>query len=526
MVTYKIGKNSLENLTTAMYDDTKFLYREYIQNAADQIDKAISLGMFEDFHPVIDIKIDVHKRNIIIKDNATGIKLDDVITKLATIADSDKDREKDKGFRGIGRLGGIGYCETLRFITSYQGEPKKTIMSWDAAKCIELIDDRAVRDSAAEILERIITIKTEPCSAEEHFFIVELLNIRKDNTELLDIDEVKAYVASNGPVPFNNKFIYCGKINEFARKTYQPLYEYKVQVNGDDILKEYSTNIYEMVGNQRKKCDDIYDVEFQEFRNKKNELLGWLWFGVSAYEKQIQASVNPMRGLRLRKQNIQIGNSETLERFFKEQRGNGYYIGEVHAVHKDLIPNARRDYFKENVTRNEFEAELKAFFSDKLHNLYYDANKIKNVYKKQNDYIQTRDTYQQKSKEGFVNQKEEKQYVEATETAKINAEKAMRELENLKNRNASNETFQRVFEIITKKHEVKRSLAKDDIPKKSKDEKEEKKNGKTIYVTDNLYHLDNKQRKLVSRIYGVLNDNLPPPIAEEIIKKIQDELNK
>ena len=36
-----IGKNVIENLTTAMYEDLRIIYREYIQNAADSIDKAI-----------------------------------------------------------------------------------------------------------------------------------------------------------------------------------------------------------------------------------------------------------------------------------------------------------------------------------------------------------------------------------------------------------------------------------------------------------------------------------------------------
>lgn len=35
----------LENLTTGMYQDSKVIYRKYIQNACDQIDKAEQLGI-------------------------------------------------------------------------------------------------------------------------------------------------------------------------------------------------------------------------------------------------------------------------------------------------------------------------------------------------------------------------------------------------------------------------------------------------------------------------------------------------
>ena len=37
----KWGKNILENLTTGMYQDSKVSYREYVQNACDQIRVAI-----------------------------------------------------------------------------------------------------------------------------------------------------------------------------------------------------------------------------------------------------------------------------------------------------------------------------------------------------------------------------------------------------------------------------------------------------------------------------------------------------
>jgi len=46
-----------------------------------------------------------------------------------------------------------------------------------------------------------------------------------------------------------------------------------------------------------------------------------------------------MRGLRLRSANIQVGNDDVLKDFFKENRGNYYFVGEVFAIDKDLIPN-------------------------------------------------------------------------------------------------------------------------------------------------------------------------------------------
>ena len=43
----QIGKDVIESLTLGMYEDCRFIYREYIQNAADAIDKAVSEGLME-----------------------------------------------------------------------------------------------------------------------------------------------------------------------------------------------------------------------------------------------------------------------------------------------------------------------------------------------------------------------------------------------------------------------------------------------------------------------------------------------
>ena len=44
MANIRIGKNVIETLTSGMYD-ARFVYREYVQNSADQIDKAVAIGL-------------------------------------------------------------------------------------------------------------------------------------------------------------------------------------------------------------------------------------------------------------------------------------------------------------------------------------------------------------------------------------------------------------------------------------------------------------------------------------------------
>ena len=139
----KIGKNVLENLTQGMYKDSLIIYREYIQNAADQIDKAQANNAFPGEELEIRIDTDDRARRIVIEDNANGIPMAEVERRLADVADSEKVQGEEKGFRGIGRLGGLAYCKELRFVTTYAGEAQQTTMIWDAERLEKILNDRS-----------------------------------------------------------------------------------------------------------------------------------------------------------------------------------------------------------------------------------------------------------------------------------------------------------------------------------------------------------------------------------------------
>src|SRR4051812_19167421 len=98
-----IGKNIIETLTEGMYEDSRFIYREYIQNAADQIDIAVEDGILKKKNDgIIKINVNKAKKTIVVEDNATGIKSGQVLEFLGDVAKSPKDRNKRIGFRGIG----------------------------------------------------------------------------------------------------------------------------------------------------------------------------------------------------------------------------------------------------------------------------------------------------------------------------------------------------------------------------------------------------------------------------------------
>ena len=245
-----------------------------------------------------------------------------------------------------------------------------------------------------------------------------------------------------------------------------------------------------------------------------------MWVGLSRFEKQIP-SLNSMRGIRLRSHNIQIGDDSSLSHLFKESRGNYYFVGEVFAVDENLIPNSQRDYFNENETREAFEFALRDYFYTVLHKLYNAANKIKNAYKRQVEYVEKVKELKQKTEKGYFISEEDKQKMQlSVEHARTEAKKAISQLYKYEDLNESSPLAE-VHKRIGEKYDAKNlglKVVKTEIPK------EEEIPRKKIYITSDMSTLSRNERKLVSKILIIIADVAPKEIAEEVIKRIREEI--
>ena len=373
---FKFGKKILNTLTTGMYKNAMFIYREYIQNAADAIDDAMEQGLIcpEGFQ--IHVKVDSRKRDISIEDNATGIPQDVVRETLGNVGDSKKDPKKKKGFIGIGRLGGLGYCERVVFETSYIGEESKTISVWEAAKIREIIHDPSVNDDAQSVLRNTVSFQTEPCDKKTHFFKVTLCGVTKENDDLLDMTKVYPYLQMVSPAEFNyTEFPHKKTIRDFIEKNGLPkLSEYQIYLNQQKITKGYKSKL-KVPG--QKDSVEIKDVQLGLLKDD-DTILGWYWYGITDFSGTMEKLWQS--GMRLRKGNIQIGEEDCLyqHKMWRERRGNFYFFGEVHALDPELIPNGRRDYFEENSACRRFERTLKDLF-DKMLDIVYDASHLRSA---------------------------------------------------------------------------------------------------------------------------------------------------
>ena len=185
-----IGKFTLESLTTGMYNEPESCYREYIQNAVDSIDMAIDQGLIQLDESRIEIIVDESHREISIKDNGTGISSNLARKTLLDIGNSTKLHTENRGFRGIGRLGGLSYCKKLSFCTTTRGEDVKTIVTFDCERLKKLLipgqEDKHTLQSVIETVTNVSVLEEQTSS---HYFIVKMEDV-DDIATLLDIELV------------------------------------------------------------------------------------------------------------------------------------------------------------------------------------------------------------------------------------------------------------------------------------------------------------------------------------------------
>ena len=141
----------------------------------------------------VQITIDSISRRITIEDNATGVSTKDILQFLGDVANSQKDRTQRKGFRGIGRLGGLGYCDKLIFETTYGGETVKTKMVLDAKQLKKIIKDKQEKSDAATVISVITSLEEFTEAKDAHYFKVILENVT--NEKVLDLKSVSEYLS-------------------------------------------------------------------------------------------------------------------------------------------------------------------------------------------------------------------------------------------------------------------------------------------------------------------------------------------
>ena len=354
-----VGGQILDVITRGMYDNPLMVYREYVQNAVDSIDAANDAGLLRRGAGVVSISLCGKTRNVVIEDNGVGVHARMIRRTLVSIGASLKRSPRERGFRGIGRLGGLAYCEMLRFETRTSRSEPITVVDWDARRWRDADDALMHRASSVEkIIQGIVTIHKRPAHTQDppHFFRVHLMNVHQFySDELLNPSAVRNYLAQVAPVGYDTvNFSFAEEARRIALQV--PGYQsYRIMLNGDSILRPYRDHIPV----SKSRDDRITGISTFELKDANGEVLG---LGLYA-DTNLTAAIPPslgMQGIRVRRGNIQIGDERLLDDVFIERRFAVWHIGEIHIAGHKLRPNARRDGFEQTKNYERFLEQARA----------------------------------------------------------------------------------------------------------------------------------------------------------------------
>lgn len=324
-------------ITAGMYSNPLALYREYIQNAAD----AAGIGGYER-RATVKVDIDTSGRRIRIYDNGPGMSHQAATRALVPIAQSQKTRGIQRGFRGIGRLAGLAFAESVTFTTRADGDEMVTRITWDGRKL------RSGKSAIGETDRRIgECVHIETLAAQqfpEHFFEVDINGVGRHVASLvLNREIVRAYIGEVCPVPFSPEFPFASEVESLLRNDAH-MQKLNVMFQGEvvPVTKRYGKSI--PFANNRESCfTELEAIRIPALDGERTAAVGWI--AHSPYLGAIPKGAG-IRGIRARCGDIQVGDERAFDSLFKEERFNRWCVGEIHILDPRIVPNGRRDYFE------------------------------------------------------------------------------------------------------------------------------------------------------------------------------------
>lgn len=368
-----IGSYVLESLTTGMYGESENALREYVQNAFDALRSAVQQKLITSDAARITVTLLANDR-IIIFDNGVGVAAAAAYKTLTSIGASKKDRQKQAGFRGIGRLAGIAFCDKLTFRTKAQGDEVVSTVTFDCVALRNGMNNGTLK--LVDLLQSALSFdQVATADVASHFMEVNLVGLSAAPEVFTDAGRLRSYLAETSPVEFDPSWNKGSEITEYANKKASAIETAHLSLGTSALTMKPIYKLYKdtIVG----KGDSLQKIEWIEYF-KGSSGRWWAWVGHTNQSEIVNDKA--VHGLRVRVKNIAVDKTTIFDELFtmlnkSYSRFNSYYIGEVHISPALLIPNARRDGFEDNEAWRHAQKELALELCKPLGKRAYDNSK-------------------------------------------------------------------------------------------------------------------------------------------------------
>ena len=350
----------LETLTIGMYGEARNAIREYIQNGFDSVQRAIDeLKTLKPGEGLIEIEMAADRRSLVIRDNGAGLSVKSAATILTRVGASGKSHRRNAGFRGIGRLAGIVFSNTVTFTTKVKGEREQTVVVFDGkAMRAAMAPGKGSTKSAQDLLKDTVRAhRTAHKEVGKQFFEVRLDGFNDAPDECRSPKEMYDFVSQVAPVPYPDDFPYREKLATAARETGIAIEEVRITIKDGNakpksVTKRYGAE-YEF---------ESGDVALNDCEIQKSPAGRW-WAWVGKKGESGAYTDEKVSGLRMRVRNIQVDGTEIVRDIFRDHaksnaRFQDYFLGEIFVEPSALVPNARRDGFEEDAAWRKVRTEL------------------------------------------------------------------------------------------------------------------------------------------------------------------------
>ena len=347
-----VGPSILGLVTSGIYDDPLTIYREYIQNAVDE------LSRLDGVEGKVEITIDPRQKRVSICDNGPGLTYHECLEDLVPISQSKKCLGRDRGFRGVGRLSGLAFADSVAFITRTSARDPVTRVVWSKTGLGAPTNPLYKTEEGFKGWVKVEVLDEPDCP--DHFFRVELDGISRHAAGvLLNREAVRGYISEVCPVPLAADFPFFQQVQEIFPALRSP-YSLRITLNGEEqpIRRQYGLEIA-LSANKEDHFGKFEEVRVPSIDGRVDAAVGWI--AHSSYLGAIPKG-NRIRGIRVRLGNIQVGDERVFDHLFDEERFNRWCVGEVHILDSRIIPNGRRDYFERDPHLRNLENHLAPIF--------------------------------------------------------------------------------------------------------------------------------------------------------------------
>ncbi len=193
---------------------------------------------------------------------------------LLPIARSQKLRGTDRGFRGIGRLSGLAFAESVTFLTRTRNDRPVTRIVWNGPKLrnrIHIVEtERAIREC--------VVVETLPGSEyPAHFFEVEVGGVGRHAAGLiLNREAVRTYIGEVCPVPMPSTFPFASEVETLFGENESPL-ALKVIMDGElaPMTRRYGETI-RFSEDRKDRFTGLEAIHIPSADGNRSAALGWI----------------------------------------------------------------------------------------------------------------------------------------------------------------------------------------------------------------------------------------------------------